>query len=718
MYGQIRTHDRGGWLMVDLSPLFNPERVAVIGATDSEGTVGRALLENLSRFEGEILPVNPKRESVLGMDCYSDVAEVPNPKTVDLAVVIVPASIVTDVVADAGEVGIENVVVISAGFSETGAEGEEREQELIDVAERYDLNLVGPNCVGIISTSANLNATFVSANPQPGSISMMSQSGAFIAAVLAWASQQGIGFNDVVSLGNEADIDEIAMIEEWAEDPDTDVILAYLEDIDDGRAFIEAARDLTEDTPMVVIKSGQTEAGAEAVASHTGSIAGATEGYRAAFHQAGVIEAKSVEEAFDYSRALAGQPSLETDSVAVLTNGGGPGVLAADAVERSHLELANYEKRVRNGLRDLLPPTADVGNPLDIIGDADIERFRESLDLVLSDGSVSGAVVLSVTTILFDFDELAEVVTDLRAKHDKPVFACLMGGEDADQAAECLAEEGIPTYFDPSRAVNGLEALGTQRAIGGRRYNGPQEFEVDRDRAQKILDKAINGDGGYLGVEGMDLLDTYGIPTPEGGLAESADDAEAIADSIGGSVVMKLVSPDIVHKSDIGGVEVDVKPADVSAMYDTLVERANAHNPDARLLGVRVEAFVTSDEQTETIVGVKWDPQFGHLLMFGLGGIFVEIFEDTSFRVVPVSEAEARDMTGEIESAPMLRGARGRIPADLDAVVETIQRVSQLVTDFPAIRELDINPLLVSPDGVKAVDLRLTVADEELTESP
>lgn len=701
--------------MTDLSGLFDANRIAVVGATDQRGSIGRALMENLSKFDGDVVPINPNRETVLGIDCYAELSTAPEPDSLDLAIVIVPAPAVVDVVRQAGEVGIRNVVVITAGFSERGADGERREHELKDVAEQYDINLIGPNCVGVISTSNGLNATFLSGTPQEGSISLMSQSGAFISAVLGWATQHGIGVNNVVSLGNEAVLDEVDLIADWGTDPDTDVILAYIEDIDDGQAFIETARDVTPHTPIVVIKSGRTKAGAEAAASHTGSIAGSDQAYQAGFDQAGVLRAMNIQEVFDVGRILGGQPLLERDDIAVVTNGGGPGVLTTDAIGDSRLTVAEFEADVRAELETLLPEGADVTNPLDIIGDADLDRFRQSLEVVLGADTVGGAVVLSVPTAVFEFEELAEVIGEVQNQHGKPVVTCLMGGEEANRAGDTLATYGIPNYFDPTRAVASLEALAEYKEVRDRDYESPTEFDVDRKRAHEILSTSLERGSENLSVEAMELLDAYGIPTPSGAVVEDAKEAERVAREIDGPVVMKIVSPDILHKSDIGGVEVGVPTESVRDTYHTLLDRATSHHPDATVLGVQVEELVDMDESTETIVGVNRDSQFGHLLMFGLGGIFVQVFEDTSFRVAPVSEREAREMTAEIQAAPMLRGARGQTPADIDGVVEVLQRISQLVTDFPAIEELDINPLVVGPDGVCAVDLRLTVNRTELS---
>lgn len=701
--------------MSGLGDLFTPDRVAVIGATDRDGSVGRALLTNLATFDGEVLAINPNRETVLGRRCHPRIGAIPDPSSVDLAVVAVPASAAIDVVRQVGEAGIRNVVVITAGFSEAGERGRRRERELVAVAEAYDLTLVGPNCVGLVSTPNGLNATFVRGRPPAGNVSLLSQSGAFVAATLGWAARHGVGFRHVVSLGNEATLDETDFLAEWGADPGTDVILAYLEDVDDGRAFITAAREVTAHTPVVALKSGRTTAGAEAVASHTGSIAGSDRANRAGLDQAGVLRADTVQEAFDVTRALAGHPLPTDDHVAVVTNGGGLGVLATDAIGESRLSVDEFGADTRAGLAELLPDEAAVANPLDVVGDADVTRFRRTLDVVLGAETVGGIVVLAVPTAPLDLDALADAIVDRKRPHGKPIVACLMGGADADRAAETLAEHGLPNHFDPARAVASLAALADYREVRGRTRGSVTTFDVDRDRAGAVLKTAVDRGVDRLGVEAMDLLDAYGIPTPPGGLATGAADAEAIAERIGGPVALKIVSPDVVHKSDVGGVEVGVPVRNVRDAYRTIRERVTGDDADPTILGVRVERTIDPDAGTETIVGGKHDPQFGPLVLFGLGGVFVQVFDDTSVRVAPVTEREARGMTAEIRAAPMLRGARGRPPADLDAVVETIQRVSQLVTDFPAITELDVNPLVAGPDGVWAVDLRLTVDRQRLS---
>jgi acetyltransferase len=559
-----------------------------------------------------------------------------------------------------------------------------------------------------------MNATFGPDNALPGRMSFMSQSGAFITAVLDWANDQGIGFKDVVSLGNKAVLDEADFVSEWGDDPETDVIIGYLEGIENGRAFIDTTREVTQDTPVVLVKSGRTDAGAQAASSHTGTLAGSEQAYETGLDQAGVIRADSVQELFDAARVLESQPLPENDQVAIITNAGGPGVMSTDAVGDSRLGMASFSDETLDTFSESLPEEGNIYNPVDIVGDADNDRFREALDVALGDENVGCALVLSCPTAVLDYEQLARDTVTLQKEHGKPVAACFMGGARVDEAADVLEEAGIPNYFDPARAIEGLDALVRFEEIANREYDEPTAFDVDREAAREILDRAVERDEPRMGVEAMDLLDAYGIPTPEGGIATDPTEALNLAESIEGDVVLKIVSPDILHKSDIGGVRVGVPNEKVYDAYEDLVTRARNYQPDAEILGVQVQEMVDLDSGVETIVGMNRDPQFGPLMMFGLGGIFVEVLEDTTFRVAPVTETEAREMTGEINAAPLLRGARGRDPVDVDAVAETVQRLSQLVTDFPAILELDINPLVAMPDGAQAVDVRLTVDLDEL----
>lgn len=691
--------------------LFEPDRVAVVGGTPREGSVGRGIMESLREFEGDAVAVNPNHDEVLGYPSYESVSDAPG--EIDLGVVVVPPDVVLGVVEALGERGVRNVAVVTAGFGEAGGEGADLEAELVEAAREYSLNLVGPNCLGVVSTPSNLNATFGPDSPLEGNVSFMSQSGAFITAAVDWANDEGMGFRHIVSLGNKAVLDETDFTEAWGEDEGTNVVVGYLEGIEDGVEFIETTRRVTgEGTPVVLVKSGRTEAGARAVSSHTGTLAGTEKAYEAAFRKAGVLRAENAEELFDFARALDTLPLPDEDGVAVVTNAGGPGVMATDSVGDSTLSLAEFDDPTYDALDDALPDAAAVYNPVDVLGGAPAERFEDAVDAVLDDPNVGACVVIACPTATFEFDDLADALVEATGGTEVPVVAALMGGEGTREARSTLSEGGVPSYFDPARAVNSLEAVAEYGRTKERERGDVREFDVDREKARSVLERG--NEDHRLGVEATPLLDAYGIPTPHGEVIDGPDAAERVADEIGDDVVMKIVSPDILHKSDIGGVKVGVACGDVRDAYEDLVSRARSYQPDAELLGVQVQEMVDIDEGVETIVGFSRDPQFGPLVMFGLGGIFVEVFEDTSFGVAPVTDVEAREMVESVESSPLLRGARGREPVDVESVVDTVERVSALATDFPAILELDINPLVVTPDGVSAVDLRLTVDPEEL----
>lgn len=700
--------------MSGLESLFTPSCVAVVGASDSEGSIGRTLMENLTDdFEGKVVPINPDHGAILGHECYSNLGAVPDSISIDLAVVATPPGAVIDVVQEAGEEGIEGIVIITSGFAEAESDGATRQEQLQELAEEYDLDVVGPNCLGVISTPTGLNATFAPESASSGPISFMSQSGALISTILDWADD-GIGFKDIVSLGNEAVLTSVDFLEEWSDDPETNVILAYLEDIERGREFIDVGRDVTQDTPLVVVQSGQSQAGTEAASSHTGALSGSAAISRAGLDQAGAIRAEDVETMLDVTRVLVDQPVPESGDIGIITNAGGPGVLATDTIDESSLSLGSFTDDTRSTLDDALPEEADIGNPLDVLGSADAEQFQEALDTVLNDSTVGALIVIACPTGVLDFDELAAAVTDRYADYDKPLVTCLMGSRSIDSASQFLAENGIPNYFDPARAVRSLDALVRSGEIQQREYPSPTEFAVDEERARSVLAEATQRDSDHLDVGGMELLDAYGISVPDGGVAENPNEAVELTQEIDGPVVMKIVSPDIVHKSDVGGVAVGVEDDDVESEFEGILTRAQEHRSDATMLGVLVQEMVDSDAGQETIIGMDRDAQFGPALLFGFGGLHVQVFEDTTFRVAPVSEQEARRMTEEIETAPLLRGARDNDAVDIDALVETIQRISQLVTDFPAIEELDINPLVVLPDGVCAVDLGVTVDTNKL----
>jgi len=693
----------------DLSGLLFPRSVVVVGASGTEGKVGHALFKNVvSSFSGPVYAVNPKYSELMGRPCVPSVDELP--EVVDLAVVVVPAPMVGGVVEACGRRGIRNVVIISGGFKEAGEEGARRERELVEIAGKYGINLLGPNVLGLISTRVGLNATFAPRGALPGEIAFMSQSGAFCTSVLDWAWHERLGFSHFVSLGNKAVLNEVDFLIAFAHDPTTRVIVAYLEGVSDGQAFIRTAREVTREKPVVVLKAGRAEAGARAVSSHTGTMAGSDQAYEAAFRQAGIIRAQNVEELFDYAYALARQPLPRGRRVGIVTNAGGAGVMATDAVEWEDLKVAHFAEHTARTLAERMPKAANIYNPVDILGDARADRYREAVDIVTADPNVDMVVALSAPVAILTFAELAGILAQAREKFGKPLVCSFMAGELGEEAESILLEAGIPSFFDPARAVRALRVLADYAEIRGAPREEPREFPVDRARAEEIVRRAIAEDRPRLGVEAMELLAAYGIPTAKGGLARSPEEAARLAEELGEEVVLKVVSPDLTHKSDVGGVKVGVPREEVEEAAWEMLHRVRTRFPEARLDGILVQEQLPPGR--EVIVGMVRDPTFGPLVMFGLGGIHVEVLRDVAFAVAPLSHGEAEDLVRRIKGFPILQGVRGEPGVDIPGLVEAVERLGRLAADFAEIVELDVNPLLCYPDRVVAVDLRLTVSGE------
>ncbi len=682
--------------------------MALIGASPKEGKLGNVLFKNMSTFPGRFYPVNPNYEEIEGIKCYPNVSSLP--EVVDLAVVIIPADPALRVIEECGRVGVRNVVVITAGFKEAGPEGAERERKLVEIAKRYGINVLGPNCFGLISTEVGLNTTFALKTALPGNIAFLSQSGAFCTSVLDWAWEEKLGFSHFVSLGNKAVLNESHFLKPFAEDPDTKVIVAYLEGIADGEAFIRIAREVVKTTPIVVLKAGRTEAGARAVSSHTGTLAGSNVAYEAAFRKCGVIMARNVEELFDYAYVLAKQPLPKGRRVGVMTNAGGAGVMASDAVEEYELELARFSEETMKTLREFLPPAANIYNPVDILGDAHPDRYERALDLVINDPNVDMVVALTAPAPLIPFGVLSRIVAAAKEKAEKPLTVSFMAGELGEEAEETLREAGIPSYFDPARAVRALAVLHRYAEVRKKEWKEPRRLKVDRSKVRELLARAHREGRTQLGVEAMEILSAYGIPTAPGRLARTPKEAGEIAKAVGDEVVLKLVSPELTHKTDVGGVTLGLRPEEVEAAAQEMLTRIAARFPQVRIEGLLVQRQLPPGQ--ELIIGSVRDPQFGPLVMFGFGGIFVEILRDVVFGVAPLSPDEARELVESMRGYSLLRGARGRKGVAVDAVVEAVERISHLVYDFPEIVELDVNPLLAYPDGVVAVDLRITVSRE------
>jgi len=701
-----------------LEEFFNPKSVAVIGASTSPGKLGYAVLENLVEGGyvdiGTIYPINPKADEILGQKAYPSVLEVQG--DIDLAVIVIPYKFVPSILEECGKKNIPAVVIISAGFREAGMEGLERELELVEIADKYNIRLIGPNCLGIIDTFTPINASFSAGTPPKGPMAFMSQSGALGTAILDWAQAGRLGLSKFVSLGNKADVSEIELLEAWADDKDTNVILMYSEGLPNGQKFIKVAREVTKKKPVVAIKSGVTKSGSRAVSSHTGSLAGSEQAYQAAFLQAGVLRANDMASMFDMALALGYQPLLKNDRIAIITNAGGPGILATDALERSGMSLARLQVETIHELEKFLPDAASAANPVDVLGDAKGDRYEFALDVVAKDPNVDGIMVVLTPQAMTEIPETAKAVGELSIKIDKPVLACFMGEAKVEVGIRILKEYDVPNYSFPERASLAFRAMSQYRGITERTDPVYEKFEVDIKAAKKVIDGA-KADGRYAigDAEAWNILKAYGLKIPKSSLAKNADEAVELAAEIGYPVVMKIASPDILHKTDVGGVKVGLESADqVRDAYDLMIYRTERFLPEAQIWGCQVQEMAPPGG-LEVLIGMNRDPQFGPLVTFGLGGIYVEVLKDVTFRVAPFTRLDAQAMLSEIRSKALLDGVRGKPAVDKEAIVDVLLRMGQLVQDFPEIAEFDINPLIVYPkeQGAIAIDMRLVLASEK-----
>ena len=701
-----------------LEEFFHPKSVAVIGASTSPGKLGYAVLENLVEGGyvdvGTIYPINPKADEILGQKAYPSVLDVPG--DIDLAAVVIPYKFVPAVLEDCGKKKIPAVVIISAGFREAGMEGLERELELVEIAEKYNIRLIGPNCLGIIDTYTPLNASFSAGTPPKGPMAFMSQSGALGTAILDWAQAGRLGLSKFVSLGNKADVSEIELLEAWAGDKDTNVILMYSEGLPNGQEFIKVAREATKLKPVVAIKSGVTKSGSRAVSSHTGSLAGSEQAYQAAFLQAGVLRAPDMASMFDMALALGYQPPLKNDNIAIITNAGGPGILATDALERSGMSLARLQVETIQELEKFLPDAASAANPVDVLGDAKADRYQFALDIVAKDPNVDGIMVVLTPQAMTEIPETAKAVGELSEKIDKPVLACFMGEAKVEQGIRILKEYDVPNYSFPERASLAFRGMSQYRGITERTDPVYEKFDVDLKATKKVIDGA-KADGRFAigDAEAWDILTAYGLKIPKSSLAKTADEAIELAAEIGYPVVLKIASPDILHKTDVGGVKVGLESADqVRDAFDLMIYRTERFLPEALIWGCQVQEMAPAGG-IEVLIGMNRDPQFGPLVTFGLGGIYVEVLKDVTFRVAPFTRLDAEAMLAEIRSKALLDGVRGKPAVDKEAIVDVLLRMGQLVQDFPEIAEFDINPLIVYPkeQGAIAIDMRLVLASEK-----
>ncbi len=694
-----------------LDSLFKPASIALVGASKVPGKVGYSLLKNLLQggYPGKIYPVNPTAQDILGVKVYPDIKSIPG--TVDLAVFMIPPRAIVASLKDCAEKKAGYAVVISAGFKEVGAEGAQLEKELKEQADVHGIRLVGPNCLGIIDTKAKLNASFAADMPMTGDISIISQSGALLTAILDWALANDMGFSKFISLGNKADLGGADFIEYLGNDPDTKVILGYIEGVRDGKKFIEKAYQASKKKPVILIKAGGTTVGAKASSSHTGTLAGSDAAFDAAFKQSGVIRAHTIEELFDIGKLFENQPLPGEGGLAIITNAGGPGILTADTTERLNVRLANISDEDKLALKKVLPPSAALGNPFDIIGDALADRYKAALDVIARDRDVGGIFVLLTPQDMTEIDKTAKIIVDTAYNTDKPVIAGFMGGRDVGPGIKALRRGNVPNYVFPESAMKAYRVALDYKAWLGRPEKTYRKYDVDLDRVKKDLDTVrASGRSSLVDIEAREVARLYGFRTPESMLAHTIEEAKTFGASIGYPVVMKIASPDILHKTDVGGVVVGIEDKkQLEQAFHSITNNAKRLMPSARVWGVVVQQMLTTG--TEIIVGMHTDTNFGPLIMFGLGGIYVEVLKDVAFRIAPVSESEAAEMIREIRSFPLLRGVRGAKRRDIDAIVDAILRVSQLVTDNPEIAELDINPLLVQAEGegAIAVDARISI---------
>lgn len=701
--------------MSKLKPFFEPSSVAVIGASSNTTKLGYAVLKNLHdggySQKGKIYPINPGSEQILGYPAFASVLDVPEP--IDLAVIVIPYPYVPAVLRLCGQKGIPAAIIISAGFREAGKEGLERELELIEIAREYNIRLVGPNCLGIIDTFTPLNASFAAGTPPSGPMAFMSQSGALGTAVLDIALSGQLGLSKFVSLGNKADVNEIDLLRAWADDENTSAILIYNEGIPNGAEFIEAARQVARHKPVVAIKSGVTQAGSRAVSSHTGSLAGSEQAYQAAFQQAGVIRADSMQDLFDMALALAYQPPLLADRIAIITNAGGPGILATDALERAQLGLARFELETLHALEQYLPDAASAANPVDVLGDARADRYRFALETVAADPNVDGLLVVLTPQAMTEIEATADAVVELSRKIDKPILTCFMGEASLKKAIQTLVGHGVPNYPFPERAALAFRAMSAYREIKARPQPEFTQVKADTQAVRELFQRVKAEDRVSIGdFESREVLKVYGMQIPASEIAATPEEAIEIATRIGFPVVLKIASPDILHKTDVGGVKVGLRSAEeVRDAFELMVYRAERYVPDATIWGCLVQQMVPSGG-LEVLVGMNRDPQFGPLVTFGLGGIYVETLKDVTFRVAPFSRQEAEQMLKEIRAHALLDGVRGQPEYDKEAIVDVLLRIGQLVQEFPEIAELDINPLMVYPQnrGAIAIDMRLVLS--------
>jgi len=693
-----------------LDGLFKPKSIAVIGASPTPGKIGYTVVKNLieDKYKGKVYPIHPNADEILGLKAYKSVLDVPG--SIDAAVVTIPAKFVLQVLEESGKKGIKGFILITSGFGEVG--DIESERKLVETARKYNLRILGPNIVGVISNEDNMNAGFNPFLPFKGTAALVSQSGALVIAIDAATYTRRVGFDKMISMGNMSDVNFADTVQWLERDKNTSCISLYIEGFKDGRAFMDAARKATK--PIIALKAGVSAHGAAAAASHTGSLAGAAKIYSSAFEQAGVVQASDLNDLLDRTQALSLQPPMRGDNVLVITNGGGIGVLATDAAEKAGIPMKFAPEDVQAELKKHMPAFGSAKNPVDITGMAGPDWYVDAVQFSLAHKWVDGLAVLYCETAQTDPVDIAKSIYDASKKagvKDKPLVACFVGGEKSDKAMQWLLENGIPAYGAPDVAMRALASLREFAKLKENEKDGFEKYkDVDEKKAREII-KGARADGrdSLTESEAKEVFAAYGMDVTKMAVAKSADETAAIANKIGYPVVLKIVSPDILHKSDAGGVKVGIKnELEAREAYETIMKNAKNYKADANIHGVGVQEMAPAG--TEVILGSVNDPAFGPTVMFGLGGIFVEVLKDVTFRVAPISPKQSLKMIDEIKSAQILKGARGEAPKDRKAMAETVSRYSQMVNDLnDEIKESDANPVLIYEEGngLKVVDARI-----------
>jgi len=710
-----------------LDPLLRPRSVAVIGASRSRESLGGAILHNLleAGFQGPVYPVNPNTSHVQSVPAYPDVESIPG--DVDLAVIVIPAAHVLEAVEACGRKGVQALIVISAGFKEIGPEGAERERELLEAARRHGMRLVGPNCLGLLNTDpkVSLNATFAPVDALPGRVAFSSQSGALGLAILDYARRLALGISQFVSVGNKADVSGNDLIEFWERDKGTDLILLYLESFGNPGKFTQIARRVARKKPIVAVKGGRSKSGARAASSHTGALAGSDVAVDALFHQSGVIRTDTIEELFDTALLLAYQPVPSGDRVAILTNAGGPGIMAADACESAGLTLPSLQPKTMKALRGFLAPEASVKNPVDMIASATAPSYEQALRLLIADQNVDAVIVIFVPPLATGAPEVARAILAGAAGSKKPILSCFMGSHGLPESLQSLNEGHIPSYAFPEAAARTLARVvkyGAWRSAPVGKV--PELAGIDPDRARAAIEAALAGDS-KTATQWLDsdsiakILAAYGIRTPAARTATNRGEAAVVAKSLGFPVVMKIRSADVIHKTDVGGVKLGLRTEEEAARaFDEIRTSLARTKPSARFEGVTLERMVTGG--IETIVGMTRDPLFGPVLLFGLGGVAVELLRDVSVRVAPLTDRDADEMIRSIRSYPLLEGYRGSPPSNTASLIDLLHRVSHMATDHPRILEMDLNPVLVFPGTASciALDVRIKIGRVDSAPEP